>query len=103
MSFDLAGLGISLTPRAKFRLMFDADGDFSNATVSTKQATLSGTVLTFRNINLLNNQHFSLITSYNFDLSIDETIPLLTATNRPSYPISGTCTSTAGNVTLTVK
>ena len=75
--------------------MLDADGDFSNATVSTKQATLSGTVLTFKNINLANNQYFALITSYNFDLSIDETIPLLTATNRPSYPITGTCTSTA--------
>ena len=83
--------------------MLDADGDFNNASISTKQATLSGTVLTFKNINLANNQYFGLITSYNFDLSIDETIPLLTATNRPSYPVSGTCTSTTGDVTLTIK
>lgn len=60
LSFDLAGLGFLIEDVSKFSLLIDDDGDFSNATVHNTGISLDGDEVSFTDVNLSNNNYFTL-------------------------------------------
>jgi hypothetical protein len=70
ISFDLTTITtIPFDNSTTFQLLIDADGDFSNATVSTATATLTGDIVEFSGVDLSTGQYFSL--AYNNDADGD--------------------------------
>jgi len=60
VAIDISGLTGLPTTAGEFTLLIDSDGNFDNATQHTTGASLSGGVITFTNVDLDNNQYFSL-------------------------------------------
>jgi len=60
LSFDLTNVtGANLTDATKYSLLTDADGNFSDATITTG-GTFNGNAIEFSGVNLSNGQYFSL-------------------------------------------
>lgn len=60
VSFDLSGLGLDMSDPAKFALLVDNDGNFSNATAHITGRTIAGNVVTFTGAGINNNEYFTL-------------------------------------------
>ena len=60
VAIDVSGLTGIPTTASEFTLLIDDDGNFDDATQHTTGASLSGNVITFTNVDLDNNEYFSL-------------------------------------------
>jgi len=73
ISFDLSSVGgADLTDATKYSLLTDADGNFSDTTM-TIGATINGSVVEFSGINLSDGQYFSLAYTTNLVLCTVQT------------------------------
>ncbi|MGC4022672.1 MAG: T9SS type A sorting domain-containing protein [Cyclobacteriaceae bacterium] len=64
MSFDLTGLGISLSNVSRFALLTNTSPDLSSATAFTATRTITGNIVKFTGITLTDGLYFSLATDY---------------------------------------
>ncbi len=64
LSFDLTGLGISLSIASRFALLTNSSSDLSTASVSTATRSIVGNVVSFTGITITDGTYFSLATDY---------------------------------------
>ena len=62
LSFDLTGLGVSLSNASRFALLTNTSSDMSTATASTATRTILGNVVNFSGITLADGTYFSIAT-----------------------------------------
>ncbi|MFK7923230.1 MAG: hypothetical protein AB8H47_14800, partial [Bacteroidia bacterium] len=61
LEFDMAGLGADLSQPGRYFLLIDDDGDFSDAQIGNANlASLSGTVLSFSDIDFTNGDYYTI-------------------------------------------
>lgn len=62
LSFDLTGLGVSLSNASRFALLTNTSADLSTATASTATRSISGNVVSFSGISISDGTYFSIAT-----------------------------------------
>ncbi|OOV29327.1 hypothetical protein BXU11_05270 [Flavobacterium sp. LM5] len=62
LSFDIAGLTFSGSTANQFKLLIDADGDFSSGATSVNAASLSGSKVVFNGVTLTNGGYLTIVT-----------------------------------------
>ncbi|MCI0500919.1 MAG: T9SS sorting signal type C domain-containing protein, partial [Epsilonproteobacteria bacterium] len=63
LSFDIAGLSLTGTTAADFKLLTDADGDFSSGATTVDATSLTGTKVDFNGVSLPDGSYFTFVTS----------------------------------------
>ena len=64
LSFDIIGLSLSGTAAADFKLLIDADGDFSSGATEVNAASLTGTKVQFTSVSIPDGSYLTIVVKF---------------------------------------